>query len=145
MEKDVRSELGKLPAELKEQYRVIYRDILESAHSTSSIARKTFSWILAAQRILTVDEMIAAVALDDDGFYHTDVDVPRLLDICRNLVIVTSINYASKQMAFQMVHLSVREFWNNCQSFLLSKSTRLLFQDRSTILVQVYGLKGTFR
>ena len=110
VEKDVRSELGKLPAELKEQYKIIYQDILESAYSTSSIARKTFSWILASQRILTVEEMIAAVALDDDGFCHTDLDTPRLLDICRNLVTVTSINYASKQMAFQMVHLSVREF-----------------------------------
>lgn len=110
VEKDVRSELGKLPVELKEQYKIIYRDILESAHSTSSIARKTFSWILASKRILTVDEMIAAVALDDDGFCHADLDIPRLLDICRNLVAVTSIHHASNQRAFQMVHLSVREF-----------------------------------
>lgn len=117
VEKDVRSQLGKLPAELKEQYKIIYRDILESAQSTSSIARKTFSWILAAQRILTVEETIAAVALDDDGFYHTDLDIPRLLDICRNLVVVTSINYASKQMAFQMVHLSVREFLEQLPEF----------------------------
>lgn len=117
VEKDVRSELGKLPAGLKEQYKIIYRDILESGHSTTSIARKTFSWILAAQRILTVEEMIAAVALDDDGFYHTDLDIPRLLDVCRNLVVVTSTNYASKQMTFQLVHLSVREFLEQLPEF----------------------------
>ena len=117
VEKDVRLELGKLPAELREHYEIIYQDILESAPSTSSIARKTFSWILASQRMLTVEEMIAAVALDDDGFYHSDLDIARLLDICRNLVIVTSIDYASKQMAFQMVHLSVREYLEELPEF----------------------------
>lgn len=117
VEKDVRLELGKLPAELKQHYKIIYQDILESAPSTSSIARKTFSWMLAAQRMLTVEEMIAAVALDDDGFYHSDLDIARLLDICRNLVIITSIDYASKQMAFQMVHLSVREYLEELPEF----------------------------
>lgn len=117
VEKDVRAELGKLPAKLKEQYGIIYRDILESAHSTMSIACRTFSWILAAQRVFTVEEMIAAVALDDDGFYHTDLDVSRLLDICRNLVVVTPVDYASKRMAFQMVHLSVREFLEQLPEF----------------------------
>lgn len=117
LEKDVRSELGKLPAKLKEQYRIIYDDILDSAHATSSIACRTFSWILAAQRTLTVEEMIAAVALDDDGFYHKDLDVPLLLGICRNLLIVTSISHASEQETFQMAHLSVREFLEELQEF----------------------------
>lgn len=89
VEKDIRLELGKLPAELKEQYVIIYRDILGAAPSTASIARKTFSWILAAQRALTAKELIVAVALDDDGSYHMDLDVSRLLDICRNLILET--------------------------------------------------------
>ncbi|KAL8715327.1 MAG: hypothetical protein Q9225_006404 [Loekoesia sp. 1 TL-2023] len=110
VEKDIRSELGKLPTELREQYKVIYEDILESAPSTASIARKTFSWMLAAQRVLTVEEMIAAVALDDDGFFHSDLDAPRLLDICRNLLVETPTGNDSTQRAFQMAHLSVREF-----------------------------------
>lgn len=97
LEKDVRSELGRLPAELKEQYKIIYRDMLDCAPSTASIVRKTFSWLLAAQGVLTVEELIAAVALDDDGFHHADLDVPRLLDICRNLVIVTLINHTTQQ------------------------------------------------
>ena len=117
VEKDVRSQLDKLPAELKEQYTIIYQNILESAHSISSIARKTFSWILTAQRVLIIEEMIAAVTLDDDDFYHNDLDIPRLLDICRNLIVVTSINYTSKQMAFQMVHLSIREFLEQLPEF----------------------------
>lgn len=141
VEKDVRSELGKLPAELREQYKIIYQDILESAHSTSSIARRTFSWILAAQRMLTVEEMIAAVALDDDGFYHTDLDIARLLDICRNLVIVTSIDYASKQMSFQMVHVSVREFLEELPQFSAEQIhtvavSRLLSNFRSSLWLE---------
>ena len=117
MEKDIRSELGKLPAGLKEQYEVIYRDILESARSTRSTAQKIFSWMLAAQRILTVEEMIAAVVFDDDRFYHADLDLPRLLDICHNLVVAKSVSHASKQMAFQMAHLSVREFSEQLPEF----------------------------
>ena len=117
VEKDVRSELGKLPAELKEQYKIIYEDILEAAPSTASIARKTFAWMLVAQRILTLEEMIAAVALDEQGYYHHDLSVPRLLDICRNLLVVTSINHTSEQKAFQMAHLSVREFLEDLPEF----------------------------
>lgn len=117
VEKDVRSELGKLPAGLKEQYELIYKDVLESAISTASIARKTFSWMLAAQRVLTVAETIAAVALDDDGDYQADLDVPLLLDICRNLLTVTSINGTSGEKAFQMAHLSVREFLEQLPEF----------------------------
>ncbi|KAL9626325.1 MAG: hypothetical protein Q9164_007898, partial [Protoblastenia rupestris] len=74
VEKDVRTGLGKLPTELKQQYTVIYNDILESAPSTAEIAKRTFSWMLAAQRELMVEELIAAVALDDDGYYHEDLD-----------------------------------------------------------------------
>jgi hypothetical protein len=58
VEKDVRSELGGLPADLKQQYAIIYKDVLESAESTASIAQRVFSWILAAQRALTVEELL---------------------------------------------------------------------------------------
>ncbi|KAI9704106.1 MAG: hypothetical protein M1836_006967 [Candelina mexicana] len=136
LEKDVRSELGKLPAELKEQYRVIYMDILDSAPATSSIAVRTFSWMLAAQRTMTVEEMIAAVALDDDGSYHTDLSIPKLLDICRNLLIVTSIGQASEQRTFQMAHLSVREFLEELEEF----SAQHIHTIATSRLLANYGL-----
>ena len=110
VERDVRSELGKSPPEITQQYQILYDNINEAASSTAAIARRTFAWMLAAQRALTVEEMISAVALDDDGFYHTDLDVPRLLDICRDLLTVTTIDSALGLKAFQMAHLSVREF-----------------------------------
>lgn len=109
VEKDVRSTLGQLPATLKEQYAAIYQDILESASSTASIARRVFSWILAAQRAFTVEEFIAAVALDDDGYFHDDLDVLRLLDICRNLIVVVSTDEKFSSSSFQVAHLSVIE------------------------------------
>ncbi|KAI9745372.1 MAG: hypothetical protein M1835_002602, partial [Candelina submexicana] len=136
LEKDVRSELGKLPAELKEQYHIIYRDILESAPATSSIAVRIFSWMLAAQRTITVEEMIAAVALDDDGSYHTDLSIPKLLDICRNLLIVTSIGQASEQRTFQMAHLSVREFLEELEEF----SAQHIHTIATSRLLANYGL-----
>lgn len=119
VEKDVRTELGKLPIELKQQYSIIYNDTLDSAPSTASIVRRTFSWMLAAQRAMTVEELIAAVALDDDGYYHEDLDVSRLLDICRNLIVVTIIDNNSTKQNFQWAHLSVREFFDGLPDYSL--------------------------
>lgn len=78
--------------------------------STASIAQRVFSWILAAQRALTVGELIAAVALDEGGYYHADLDVPRLLDICRNLIVLIWMDDDSKKQSFQVAHLSVKEY-----------------------------------
>src|SRR6266536_3549154 len=83
LEKDVRSELGKLPPDLKDQYMMIYRDILYFASFSASAAKRTFSWILAAKRVLSTEELVAAVAIDEAGHYHEDLDAPLLLDICR--------------------------------------------------------------
>lgn len=117
VEKDVRSELGKLPAKLEQQYAVIYTDIQESAQSTASIAKRVFAWMLAAQRVLTVEELIAAVALDDDGFYHEELDASRVLDICRNLIMETSIDNDSTKKTFRVAHLSVKEFLGGLPEF----------------------------
>ena len=117
VEKDVRTELGKLPAELAQQYAIIYTDILESAPSTTLIAKRTFSWMLAAQRVMTIEELIAAVALDDDGYYHKDLDVSGLLDICRNLIVVTMIDNNPIRQSFEWAHLSVREFFDKLSDY----------------------------
>lgn len=120
VEKDVRSELGRLPAKLHEQYNMIYEQILEAKLSTASIARKAFSWMLAAQRPLSVTEMLGAVNLDDDGFSHGDLDVSGLLDICRNLLTVTCMansGNSSNTEVIQMAHFSVREFLEQLPDF----------------------------
>jgi hypothetical protein len=117
VEKDVRSELGGLPADLKQQYAIIYNDIIESAESTALIGQRVFSSILAAQRALKVEELIAAVALDEDGYYHADLDVPRLLDICRNLIVVISMDDDAEKQSFQVAHLSVKEYLGEVPDF----------------------------
>lgn len=117
MEKDVRSELGMLPAELKNQYLVIYNDILGSGPATAAIARRAFSWMLAAQRALTVEEFVSAVALDDHGEYHHGLDKSSLLDICRNFITIISSDSASRTMSFQLAHLSVKEFLEGLPEF----------------------------
>ena len=117
VEKDVRSKLGRLPETLREQYATIYQDIIESGPSTASIARKTFSWILAAQRALSTEEFVAAVALEDDGYYHADLDVSRVLDICRNLIVVVSTDDDQSSQSFQVAHLSVKEYLMSMPDF----------------------------
>ena len=117
VEKDVRSKLGHLPETLEQQYAIIYQEIIESEPSTASIARRTFSWILAAQRALSVKEFIAAVALDNDGYYHTDLDVSSVLDICRNLIVVVSTDGKYAKQSFQVAHFSVKEYLSNISEF----------------------------
>ncbi|KAL8728836.1 MAG: hypothetical protein Q9166_005153, partial [cf. Caloplaca sp. 2 TL-2023] len=117
VERDVRSELGKLPSELKQQYASIHMDILASAPSTASIAIRTFAWILAAQRALAVEEFIAAVALDEDGYFHHDLDVSQLLNLCRNLIVVVSMNGNPAKQSFQVAHLSVKEYFQELPDY----------------------------
>ena len=117
VERDVSSKLGQLPATLKQQYAMIYQDILASEPSTATIAQRVFSWLLAAQRALTIEEFVAAVALDDDGYYHHDLDVSRLLDICRNLIVVVSTDDQSSTQSFQVAHLSVKEYLTETTDF----------------------------
>lgn len=113
----MRSELGKLPAELKNQYYVIYNDKLGSGLATAAIAQRTFSWMLAAQRALTIREFISAVALDDNGEYHDGLDAYSLLDICRNFITFAASDSTSETMNFQFSHLSVKEFLENVPDF----------------------------
>ena len=128
VERDIRTELGKLPPELKNQYAAIYEEITEFASSTASIVRRTFSWLLAAQRTLTMEELLAAVALDEDGFYHKDLDSSCLLDICRNFIMEASGTDAGSDTAIKMrstgattrvqfAHLSVKEFLQDLPEF----------------------------
>lgn len=117
VERDVRSKLGQLPATLKQQYAMIYEDILESESSTATIAQKVFSWLLVAERALTIEEFIAAVALDNDGYYHHDLDVSRLLDICRNFIVVVFADDKSSRQSFQVAHLSVKEYLTETSNY----------------------------
>ena len=120
VEKDIRLQLGRLPAELHDQYQAIYNEILDANPSTASIAQRAFSWMLAAQRSLSVDEMLRAAAFDNDGYFHEDLDVSGLLDICRNFLMITSFGEKdshSSLKVFQMAHLSVREFLEQLPEF----------------------------
>ncbi|KAL9045134.1 MAG: hypothetical protein Q9214_001784, partial [Letrouitia sp. 1 TL-2023] len=117
VEKDIRLKLGQLPAKLKDQYVSIHDEIMCSGPATVSIAQKTFSWLLTAQRPLACDEHIAAVALDDDGYYHFDLDCPKLLDICRNLIIESSYDARTQMKCFKFAHLSVKEYFEEHPAF----------------------------
>ncbi|KAI9753568.1 MAG: hypothetical protein M4579_005085 [Chaenotheca gracillima] len=127
LEKDVRNELHQLPRGLKKQYQVIYDDILASAPSTGSVATRLFSWMLAAERVMSTEELVAAVALDDDGSYHEDLNVLVLLDICRNLIIETTIDDDSKEKTLGVAHLSFREFLEELPEFSTKRTQRVVF------------------
>jgi hypothetical protein len=103
-EKDVDTELGRLPRTLKESYDIIYQQIERTALTSRCIAENAMKWLLCAQRPLKSPEFIAAVSVDSEG-QHIPLEVSQLLDMCCNMVVLDE-----KLDLFRFAHLSVREY-----------------------------------
>ena len=112
---DFKDTLGKLPAELSGLYDIIHAQIDRAETHGRDLAIQTLKWLLCAQRVLSAEELIAAVyQVDDDissdsdedseleGEHITENDILRL---CRNLVVFESTN-----RLFRFAHQSVREY-----------------------------------
>ena len=120
--------LGQLPVELSRLYDVIYAQIDQTARYERSVAIKTLSWLLCAQRLLTVNELLTAVdALDqasslssssliasssssfegeeDDRYDQVSSRTNSVLQLCRNLVVLDL-----EEGTFRFAHASVREY-----------------------------------
>lgn len=67
IESDFRRKLGQLPPSLSNLYGIVYDDIDRADAGEREIAIRTLSWLLSAQRLLSVAELIAAVSVDNDG------------------------------------------------------------------------------
>jgi len=110
--------LGRLPVKLSGLYDIIYTQIDQTQTYGRDVAIKTLKWLLCAQRLLSVEEFLAAVDVvddssssesgEDDGHGQADsLDSleNNVLRLCRNLVILDS-----KQRTFRFAHQSVREY-----------------------------------
>ena len=110
-ESDVRNELGKLPKTLKASYDVIYDRVKQSGLVSRSVADTTIKWLLAAQRPLSTEAMLAAVSSMPDG-KTVSLCTSELLDMCCNLVVEDS-----ELDIFRFGHLSVREYFEGRAGF----------------------------
>lgn len=114
-EKSLLSILGKLPQDLAKLYSLAYKQIIESPPKDREVADKVFKWLLCSQRLMTDQELIAAVAMDSHGtpFPLTHAE---LLSICCNFVI-----FNKEDQAFRFAHLSVREYFEGKTEFTESR------------------------
>jgi ankyrin repeat protein len=136
-EPDFKKALGKLPSKLSDLYNIIHRQINETEIFGRNVAIRTLKWLLCAQRLLSVRELIAAVfvdyydeieplsdsdidseskqasSLEDDSENEynsvTESDIVRL---CRNLVVVDS-----ELMVFRFAHQSVQEYLKSREEY----------------------------
>lgn len=98
--KDFKARLGQLPPKLSDLYEIIHTQINQTETYGRDVAIGTLKWLLCAQRLLSVDELIAAIPLvyendtepssdsDDNGSRSDQVPSPEddIIRLCRNLV-----------------------------------------------------------
>ena len=112
---DFKKALGQLPSELAGLYDIIHSQIERTEPYGQKVAIRTLNWLLCAQRLLSAEELIAAVyVIDDDTSSDSDEDIdfkpvgsPKddILRLCRNLVV-----FDSEQEIFRFAHQSVRGY-----------------------------------
>ncbi|MCJ1273176.1 hypothetical protein MMC21_000965 [Puttea exsequens] len=112
---DFKARLGQLPARLSGLYDIIHDQIDQTETYGRNVAIKTLKWLLCAQRLLSVEELLAAVdAVGTDDSSDSDFDDESqqarspendILRLCCNLVVLDS-----ERRTFRFAHQSVQEY-----------------------------------
>ena len=114
---DFKKALGQLTSELSGLYDIIHTQIDKTETHGRDVAIQTLKWLLCAQRLLSAEELIAAVYQVDEDISSDSDEGPELgndqlrspendiLRLCRNLVV-----FDSEQASFRFAHQSVREY-----------------------------------
>ena len=112
---DFKKALGKLPKKLSGLYDIIHTQIDQTETYGRHVAIETLTWLLCAQRLLSAEELLAAVhAVDAGASSDSDEDDDSgkagspendVLRLCRNLVVIDT-----EQRTFRFAHQSVREY-----------------------------------
>ena len=124
---DFKSALGRLPSELSGLYGIIHAQIDDTETHGRDVAIMTLKWLLCAQRLLSIKELIAAIYTaykdadeslsdsDEDDESRSDQTPSPENDIirhCRNLVVIDS-----EQQVFRFAHQFVREYLLNRRDY----------------------------
>ena len=112
-DEDVRARLGRLPRELEQLYLEIYSHLTTDQDEIGrSIINNTLKWLLCAKEELSATVFLQAVTTNLDT--DEDISMNDVLDLCNNLVI-----YDESLDVFRFAHLSVREFLEKKQEFVV--------------------------
>ena len=117
---DFMKALGLLPSKLSGLYHIIHMQIDQTEPYGRDVAIKTLKWLLCARRLLSVQELIAAIPVvyevEDEPSSDSDEDDESrseqkpspehdIIRLCRNLVVMDS-----EQRVFRFAHQSVQEY-----------------------------------
>ena len=121
---DFKKALGELPSELAGLYDIIHSQIERTEPYGQKVAIRTLSWLLCSQRLLSAEELVAAVYILDDDVSSDSDDDPEfkavgspkddILRLCRNLVV-----FDSEQEIFRFAHQSVPEYLMNLSQYTI--------------------------
>ncbi|KAF8249261.1 ankyrin [Wilcoxina mikolae CBS 423.85] len=108
--RDVQNALGRLSTTLAETYSLILREIERKSPSRLQLAIKTLLWVMGSKRLLTPDELDAAISVSEANRKLSKgivegIGIKRLLGLCHNFLV---IDEQLKKVCF--AHLTVHEF-----------------------------------
>jgi hypothetical protein len=110
----VREALKNLASGLDEMYNNAMERIADQEEDDKKIACSTLSWVANAKRLLTVEEIQAALAIEP-GTRQLDKDnmlnIDTILSLCAGLVIVDE-----ERFVVRLVHYTTQEYWDRVQA-----------------------------
>jgi ankyrin repeat protein len=138
---DFENALGRLPPKLSDLYDIVYAEILKTEINGRYVAVAVMKWLLCAQRLLSIKEVIAAVSFDreriedlssdpdtdstheqvipqatEDRGEQNDVSCDDIVRLCRNLVVIDA-----ELAVFRFAHQSVQEYLQHLPDYTVKK------------------------
>ncbi len=133
--KDFKAQLGQLPSKLSDLYDMIHTQIDRTEPYGRKVAIVTLKWLLCAQRLLSVSELIAAISVVDEDTVESSSDSDEdnhsrsehapspendIIRLCRNLVVMDS-----EKGVFRFAHQSVRDYLLSRQEYTVAEQHAL--------------------
>ncbi|KAE9392517.1 hypothetical protein BT96DRAFT_887956, partial [Gymnopus androsaceus JB14] len=112
---EIRASLKTLPTTIDDAYDLAIQRIIRQPHENHrSFALKVLTWVAYSERLLTVHELLHALAIEP-GDSHFDINkIPLVEDItglCAGLIIVNSIT-----QVVQLVHPSMKAYFSSIRA-----------------------------
>ncbi|KAH6670200.1 hypothetical protein B0J14DRAFT_114437 [Halenospora varia] len=114
-DRDLEEQLEKLPQGLDETYQRILYHINQQESRLQLLAKNILTWVFYTKRPLSMDELVHAVALDDNcnsrqELQRNSYTKETILEVCANLII-------DESSAVRPIHFSVQEYFTKPRNY----------------------------